>query len=69
MSVLSTAALALELLWRNDQIANRDFKLKVISIRKTRAEKKSKTYTQVQRSGLRDSANVQQLRQIGVEMV
>jgi len=60
----------------NDQIENRDLKLKFISIRKAKAEEeKVKTHTQVQRSGFRDSARVKQnhdgtqLRQIGVEMV
>jgi len=54
----------------NDQIANRDFKLKLISIRKAKAEEEAvKTYTQVQRSGFCDSAKVKELRQIGAEMV
>ena len=54
----------------NDNIANRNLKLKFISIRKAKAEKeKVKTHTQVQRSDFRDSANVKRLRQIGAETV
>ena len=54
----------------NEQIANRDPKLKFISIRNAQAEgEKIKIHTQVQRSGFRDSARVKQLRQSGAEMV
>ena len=54
----------------NDQIANRDLKLRFISIRKAKAEeKKVKTHTQAQRSDSRDSAKVKRLGQIGAEMV
>ena len=54
----------------NNEIANRDLKLKFISIRKAKAEEeKVKTQTQVQRSDFRDSAKVKRLRQIGAEMV
>ena len=49
----------------NDPIANRDLKLKFVSIRKTKAEEiKIKTQTQVQRSDFRESAKVKRLRQI-----
>ena len=53
----------------DDQIANRDLKLKFISIRKVKAEEEGKTHTQVQGSDFHDSAKVRRLRQIGAEMV
>jgi hypothetical protein len=54
----------------NDQIANKDLKLKFVSIIKAKAEEeKVKTHTQVRRSDFRDSAKVKRLRQIGAEMV
>jgi len=44
--------------------------LKIISIRKAKAEeKKVKTHTQVQRSGFHDSTRIKRLSQIGAEMV
>jgi len=50
--------------------ANRGLKLKFISIRKVKGRRgKGKTHAQIQRSDLRDLAKVQQLRQIGAEMV
>jgi len=53
-----------------DQIANRDLKLKFMSIRKGKGRRgKGKTHTQVQGSDFRDSAKVKRLRQIGAEMV
>ena len=56
-----------------NQIANRDLKLKLIqveSIRKAKAKKeKVKTHTQVQKSDFRDSAKVKRLRQMGTEIV
>ena len=52
----------------NDQIANRDLKLKFISVRKAKAEEE-KVNTHTHRSGFRDSARVKRLRQIGMEMV
>jgi len=59
-----------ESLCDNDQIANRDLKLKFISIKKAKAEEeKVKTHTQVQKLGFCDSAKVKRLRQIGAEMV
>ena len=44
---------------KTDQIANRDLKLKFISIRKAEEDKERvNTHTQVQRSSFRDSAKV-----------
>ena len=60
----------MESLWDNDQIANRDLKLKFISIMKVKGRRgKGKIHTQVQRSDFSDSAKVKRLRQIGAEMV
>jgi len=54
----------------NDQIANRDLKLRFISIRKAKAEeKKVMKHTQVQASDFHDPAKVKRLRQIGAEIV
>jgi len=55
-----------ESLWDNDQIANRDLKLKFIFIRKVKGRRGK---CKVQRSDFRDSAKVKRLRQIGAEMV
>ena len=52
----------------NDKNANRDLKLKYISIRKAKAdEEKVKIHTQVQRLDFRDSAKVKRLRQLELE--